>query len=131
MGSCGSVGVAGLTLAGGDTSGRGLYGTACDNLVGAQLVTADGDVRELGPGRNEDLYWAIRGGGGNFGVVTRLDFRLHPVVPLHSARVPPQTLAQPAPWSSLSGSALCAAPPATTLSRPQRSAHARFAGAHN
>lgn len=85
MGSCGSVGVAGLTLAGGDTSGRGLYGTACDNLVGAQLVTADGEVRELGPGRNEDLYWAIRGGGGNFGVITRLDFRLHPVVPLHSA----------------------------------------------
>ena len=85
MGSCGSVGVAGLTLAGGDTNGRGLYGTACDNLVGAQLVTADGDVLELGPGRNEDLYWAIRGGGGNFGIVTRLDFRLHPVVPLHSA----------------------------------------------
>ncbi len=85
MGSCGSVGVAGLTLAGGDTSGRGLYGTACDNLIGAQLVTADGDVRELGPGKNEDLYWAIRGGGGNFGVVTRLDFRLHPIVPLHSA----------------------------------------------
>ena len=85
MGSCGSVGVAGLTLAGGDTSGRGLYGTACDNLIGAQLVTTDGDVRELGPGSNDDLYWAIRGGGGNFGVVTRLDFRLHPVVPLHSA----------------------------------------------
>ncbi len=85
MGSCGSVGVAGLTLAGGDTSGRGLYGTACDNLIGAQVVTADGDVRELGSGKNEDLYWAIRGGGGNFGVVTRLDFRLHPVVPLHSA----------------------------------------------
>ena len=85
MGSCGSVGVAGLTLAGGDTSGRGLYGTACDNLVGAQLVTADGEVLELGPGRNEDLYWAIRGGGGNFGIVTRLDFRLYPVVPLHSA----------------------------------------------
>jgi FAD/FMN-containing dehydrogenase len=85
MGACGSVGVAGLTLAGGDTNGRGLYGTACDNLVGAQLVTADGEVREVGPGRNEDLYWAIRGGGGNFGVVTRLDFRLHPLVPLHSA----------------------------------------------
>jgi FAD/FMN-containing dehydrogenase len=85
MGGCGSVGVAGLTLAGGDTGGRGLYGTACDNLIGAQLVTADGEVLELGPGKNEDLYWAIRGGGGNFGVVTRLDFRLHPVVPVHSA----------------------------------------------
>jgi FAD/FMN-containing dehydrogenase len=85
MGSCGNVGVAGLTLAGGDTGGRGLYGTACDNLIGAQMVTTDGEVRELGPGKNEDLYWAIRGGGGNFGVVTRLDFRLHPVVPVHSA----------------------------------------------
>jgi FAD/FMN-containing dehydrogenase len=85
MGGCGSVGVAGLTLAGGDTNGRGLYGTACDNLIRAQIVTVDGDVRELGPGRNEDLYWAIRGGGGNFGVVTRLDFRLYPVVPMHSA----------------------------------------------
>jgi FAD/FMN-containing dehydrogenase len=85
MGGCGSVGVAGLTLAGGDTAGRGLYGTACDNLIGAQLVTADGEVLELRPGKNDDLYWAIRGGGGNFGVVTRLDFRLHPVVPLHSA----------------------------------------------
>lgn len=85
MGSCGDVGVAGLTLAGGDTRGRNLYGTACDNLIGAQLVTADGEVRELGPNENQDLYWAIRGGGGNFGVVTRLDFRLHPVVPAYSA----------------------------------------------
>lgn len=56
MGSCGDVGVAGLTLAGGDTRGRNLYGTACDNLIGAELVTADGDVRELGAHRNEDLY---------------------------------------------------------------------------
>lgn len=79
MGACGEVGVAGLALAGGDTAGRGLFGTACDNLIGAQIVTAGGDVLELGAGRNEDLYWAIRGGGGNFGVVTRLDFRLYPV----------------------------------------------------
>jgi FAD/FMN-containing dehydrogenase len=85
MGSCGAVGVAGLALAGGDTAGRGLFGTACDNLVGAQIVTADGEVRELGSGENEDLFWAIRGGGGNFGVVTRLDFRLHPVPTSHGA----------------------------------------------
>ena len=85
MGGCGSVGVAGLALAGGDTAGRGLFGTACDNVIGAQLVTADGEVLELGPGQNEDLFWAIRGGGGNFGVVTRLDFRLHPVRTFHSA----------------------------------------------
>lgn len=85
MGACGDVGVAGLALAGGDTAARGLYGTACDNVIGAQLVTADGEVLELGPDRNEDLFWAIRGGGGNFGVVTRLDFRLHPVLTYHSA----------------------------------------------
>jgi FAD/FMN-containing dehydrogenase len=84
MGACGEVGVAGLALAGGDTSGRGIFGTACDNIVGAQLVTATGEVLELGPGRNDDLYWAIRGGGGNFGVVTRLDLRLHDVRPQHS-----------------------------------------------
>ena len=64
---------------------RGLFGTACDNVIGAQIVTADGEVLELGPGRNEDLFWAIRGGGGNFGVVTRLDFRLHGVRTFHAA----------------------------------------------
>jgi FAD/FMN-containing dehydrogenase len=85
MGSCGDVGVAGLALAGGDTSPRGLFGTACDNIIGAQLVTADGDVLELGPGQNDDLFWAIRGGGGNFGIVTRLDFRLHPLRTQHRA----------------------------------------------
>ena len=85
MGACGDVGVAGLALAGGDTAGRGLFGTACDNILGAQLVTADGDVIELGPDQNTDLYWAIRGGGGNFGVVTRLDFRLHPAWTAHTA----------------------------------------------
>jgi FAD/FMN-containing dehydrogenase len=85
MGACGDVGVAGLALAGGDTAGRGLFGTACDNVIGAQLVIADGEVLELGPGHNEDLFWAIRGGGGNFGVVTRLDFRLHPVLTFNSA----------------------------------------------
>jgi FAD/FMN-containing dehydrogenase len=85
MGGCGDVGVAGLALAGGDTAGRGLFGTACDNVIGAELVSADGEVLELGPGRNEDLFWAIRGGGGNFGVVTRLDFRLHAVRTFHAA----------------------------------------------
>jgi FAD/FMN-containing dehydrogenase len=85
MGACGEVGVAGLALAGGDTAGRGLFGTACDNMIGAQLVTADGEVLELGPGQNEELFWAIRGGGGNFGVVTRLDLRLHAVPTQRSA----------------------------------------------
>jgi FAD/FMN-containing dehydrogenase len=84
MGACGEVGVAGLALAGGDTAARGLFGTACDNIIGAQMVTADGDVLELGPDRNADLFWAIRGGGGNFGVVTRLDLQLHPILPSHN-----------------------------------------------
>ena len=84
MGACGEVGVAGLALAGGDTAARGLYGTACDNIIGAQIVTADGDVLELGPDRNADLFWAVRGGGGNFGVVTRLDLQLHPILPSHN-----------------------------------------------
>jgi FAD/FMN-containing dehydrogenase len=84
MGACGEVGVAGLALAGGDTAARGLYGTACDNIIGAQMVTADGAVLELGPDRNTDLFWAIRGGGGNFGVVTRLDLQLHPILPSHN-----------------------------------------------
>jgi len=48
-------------------------------------ITSDGDVLELGPDRNADLSWAIRGGGGNFGVVTRLDFRLHPLMTQHRA----------------------------------------------
>lgn len=87
MGACGEVGVAGLALAGGDTAARGLYGTACDNIIGAQLVTADGEVLELGPDRNEDLFWAIRGGGGNFGVVTRIDLRLYPILPSHNLEI--------------------------------------------
>src|SRR5678809_1511303 len=85
MGGCGDVGIAGLALAGGDTSGMGAHGTACDNLLGGQIVTADGSVLEVGPDLHEDLFWAIRGGGGNFGVVTRLDLRLHPVRTFHAA----------------------------------------------
>lgn len=84
MGGCGDVGVAGLALAGGDTFAMGMHGTACDNLLSAQIVTADGSVLEVGPGSHEDLFWALRGGGGNFGIVTRLDFQLHPVRPTTS-----------------------------------------------
>lgn len=55
------------------------YGAACDNLISAQLVTVDGRQVEASQRSNPDLFWAIRGGGGNFGVVTSLDYRLHPV----------------------------------------------------
>ena len=55
------------------------YGAACDNLLSAQVVTVDGRQVEAGLKSNPDLFWAIRGGGGNFGVVTALEYQLHPV----------------------------------------------------
>jgi FAD/FMN-containing dehydrogenase len=73
------TGVGGFTTGGGFGLLSRAFGLACDNLTGAQVVTADGSVVECGPDREADLFWAIRGGGGNFGVVTRFDFRLHPV----------------------------------------------------
>jgi hypothetical protein len=76
---CPTVGIAGLTLGGGEGLLMSKYGAACDNLISAQLVTVDGRHIEAGRHSNEDLFWALRGGGGNFGVVTALDYQLHPV----------------------------------------------------
>jgi FAD/FMN-containing dehydrogenase len=72
-----STGVAGLTLGGGLGWLMGLHGMAVDNLIAAELVTADGRVLNVNEQEYPDLFWAIRGGGGNFGVATKLTFRLH------------------------------------------------------
>jgi len=76
-----ATGVGGLTLAGGLGWLRGKYGLSIDNILSVDIVTADGQVRTASPSENADLYWAVRGGGGNFGVVTSFEFQLHPVGP--------------------------------------------------
>jgi hypothetical protein len=78
-GGCPTVGIAGFTLGGGEGRLMDKYGAACDNLLRAQVVTVDGRQLEASRESNPDLFWAIRGGGGNFGVVTSLDYQLHPV----------------------------------------------------
>ena len=78
-GTMGRVGVAGLTLAGGYGPLTGRVGLALDNLLGAEVVLADGRVVATDAEHEPDLFWALRGGGGNFGVVTSLRIRLHPI----------------------------------------------------
>ncbi len=77
-----TTGVAGLTLGGGIGWLMGKHGLALDNLLSVEIVTAEGKILTASADENSDLFWAVRGGGGNFGIVTSFEFRLHPVGPI-------------------------------------------------
>ncbi len=95
LGSCPSVGVAGYALGGGEGALTPKLGFGCDNITRVEIVTADGRILRADSDENPELFWAVRGGSGNFGVVTTLDFRLHRIrevlaghlkYPIHQAR---------------------------------------------
>ncbi len=81
VGVVSATGIAGLTLHGGIGWLLRKHGLSIDNLLSVEIVTADGRLRRADPTENSDLFWAIRGGGGNFGVVTSFNFKVHPVGP--------------------------------------------------
>jgi FAD/FMN-containing dehydrogenase len=122
FGDTGSVGIAGLTLGGGIGWLVRKYGLAIDSLVSVEIVTADGRIVIASASENPDLFWAVRGGGGNFGVVTRFQFRLHPVStvlggalflpPTRSALRGLEAVAAAAPEALSTISMLMPAPPA-------------------
>ena len=98
MGTVPPTGIAGLTLGGGLGWLMGRFGLACDNLVGADVVTADGRLVRASADEHADLLWGLRGGGGNFGVATALEYRLHPVSTVLGGAVayPPSAAGHPA-----------------------------------
>jgi FAD binding domain/Berberine and berberine like len=82
-----STGIAGLTLGGGEGWLMGKHGLTIDNLLSAQVVTAAGEVVTASPEENDDLFWALRGGAGNFGIVTSFEYRAHRVPSVHGGMV--------------------------------------------
>ncbi len=82
LGVVSATGIAGLTLGGGWGHLHAKYGLAIDNVIGADVVTADGRLLTANASENQDLFWGVRGGSGNFGIVTSLEYRLHEVGPV-------------------------------------------------
>jgi FAD/FMN-containing dehydrogenase len=82
------VGVAGLTLGGGNGWLMGAFGATVDNLLSTELVLASGEVVTASANDHPDLFWAVRGGGGNFGIATKFEFALHPVGPVGRRSMP-------------------------------------------
>src|ERR1700759_1541296 len=82
-----STGIAGLTLGGGEGWLMGKYGLTIDNLLAVEVVTADGQVVTASAEHNQDLFWALRGGGGNFGVATSFEYQAHPVSTVYGGMV--------------------------------------------
>jgi FAD binding domain/Berberine and berberine like len=86
-GTVAGTGLAGLTLGGGIGWLMGKYGLTIDNLLSVDIVTADGQVLTANAEENPDLFWGVRGGGGNFGIVTSFEFRLHPLTTVLAGKV--------------------------------------------
>lgn len=86
-GAVAGTGIAGLTLGGGIGWFMGKYGLTIDNLLSVDLVTADGRILVASEASHADLFWGVRGGGGNFGIVTAFDFQLHPIGPVLAGKI--------------------------------------------